>query len=658
MFEAEGTIAASLEYPTYFSPDQLLNGTALEEDDDDSELGLISGDYFSGTMSVNSAVIDDQDWGIWYMAGGGDYQMQNPPPDKDNWKADMGNFEQDEWGYSCWIGHISGDSWQEGELSGTVNGRHFYVDYPDPYSPEDLDAELGSIWGDIVGVYDDAGGWQALSTGVYTEGMLVEPLWFAASFDGNFGYYDVESGEMVYSENNNIFGLLGGTGSPFTASPLTIMGDFNNPGNYTLWTNGADIIIRTDGEARLLGEIGGIVGSLKALFYAFYIRPNPDVAEAYLAGYVKSTDITGSFYPEIDMFEADGSLTNPLERETTVTPDQLHDENPGFSYEASSSGFISGEALLGTLSLESAGIEDQTWGLWRGACGGSYQSLPGDGWQADIGGKSVNGETGQTVSYWMGSMSGDARGNNELFGAVTGISLSPDTLGTFQGDFLGTYNEDGAEKNWQALTAGEFVDQDELISSGDIRLLVEGYANTGILPEDFVNNIAWNNLIGTAEGGQFNIPSGGEIVEESLSGVMLNIGLQNWGIFHLTANGTYQEPASDDWQILDLTGFTTTADNSYVGGSWLGGIAGTKWSSNTLEGRINTIWIQLHRNGTLSGGTTSGVVDGTYVDVVGEEGTWQAASAGEWVEVNELLDLTNYNGVDDVIGLGGVDVPV
>jgi hypothetical protein len=86
-----------------------------------------------------------------------------------------------------------------------------------------------------------------------------------------------------------------------------------------------------------------------------------------------------------------------------------------------------------------------------------------------------------------------------------------------------------------------------------------------------------------------------------------------------------------------------STDTNFVAGSWLGGITGTKWSANELEGALDAIWIGLKKDGTLSGRKVNGETAGNYIEVNETQGTWQAGAAGEWVEVNPNLasgDLT------------------
>jgi hypothetical protein len=139
---------------------------------------------------------------------------------------------------------------------------------------------------------------------------------------------------------------------------------------------------------------------------------------------------------------------------------------------------------------------------------------------------------------------------------------------------------------------------------------------------------------------------------------MLNITGQNWGVWNVVTGGTYEGPTADIWDVYDLTGTVTTAEDSEAGGAWLGGITGTKWSGNEIEGTLDAIWIELHKDGTLSGRTVNGETVGNYLDV-DEDSTWRAASAGEWVEVNTDLILSGEGLDANVIALGeAANVPI
>jgi hypothetical protein len=89
--------------------------------------------------------------------------------------------------------------------------------------------------------------------------------------------------------------------------------------------------------------------------------------------------------------------------------------------------------------------------------------------------------------------------------------------------------------------------------------------------------------------------------------------------------------------------------------SWISAVNGSVWSNQQIQGTTAGIWVELNLNGSLSGGRSNGDITGTYVDV-NEGAVWQAATTGEWVEVDEILNLTGVN--DDITALGTVDIPV
>jgi hypothetical protein len=194
-----------------------------------------------------------------------------------------------------------------------------------------------------------------------------------------------------------------------------------------------------------------------------------------------------------------------------------------------------------------------------------------------------------------------------------------------------------------------------------------------ISPEYLRTNISWDTLSGLDDHGQFGPePGAGDIYANGGTSTMLNIGQQTWGVWNLVTGGQYIKPTSytgDAWDVYDLTGMTTTVDSNYVGGSWLGGIgsltpAGGKWSDGKIEGTLDAIWIGLRKDGTLSGRRVNGEVVGNYkvdyieVDKELEHGTWQAASAGEWMQVND--NLLSSPGLDqNILALGqAADVPI
>ena len=457
MFEAEGALEYYPLSSTSYTPAQLASGEAVQMGD--LRTGIkIGSDDISGQFGGSGAEIKDQNWDTILFGGGGTYQSL---PSND-WDAVMGYIDHGEYAgdnsYLIW--HVDGDKWSDGLLSGTISGRDMSYDAVMGH---------GSIIqdnGQLIGTYNEAG-WQAMGSDVGTNSQSLQ---FGANVIGHFGQFNMGLGEMINS--GSLTAVLGGINPLLPGpAPVTIMGEYNNPGGYVLWTDQDHFNGRTSDGAAFAGVMGGLNldNALKALTLGFYIRP--DGEGGYLAGYITSTDLAGNFYPEIGMFEATGTIESSLGTATIYTPDDLINDDSGAVEDSNSddTGLISSENFSGVMDTESGNIEDQDWGLWYGSSGGSYQDLSSDGWTADVGGKSEDNDTGKIESCSLGTLTGDAWQDNEFSGTVSGTTLTDMGLQTFSGDTIGTY-EGG---NWQALNAGVWAETAALTSSG--RFVAQGW---------------------------------------------------------------------------------------------------------------------------------------------------------------------------------------
>jgi len=317
-----------------------------------------------------------------------------------------------------------------------------------------------------------------------------------------------------------------------------------------------------------LGVIGGINNSLKGFLYALCIRPDGS------AGYIKSNDLLGEFYPGIGMFEADGTLTTHLDYATKYSPGQLIvDGRPALEVDDDAAeGLIGNDDFSGKINIHSINIEDQhNWSIWYSDSGGNLeqgQPLPGDGWVAHVGGPSIDEETGEVEGYWLGSVTGeDAWQNNEMSGQVVlgkfidYYSPGPyewNNIGTFEGDFLGTYDVNNS--SWQGLSAG--IATEEQLAFGGSFLGDFGYYNTEL----------------------------GELVhsESSMSAVLGGTG-SLWANPQITIIGEFYNPDPDSYPLW-------TNDGSLQGqtdddGAFLG-VAGGINVNNSLRGLLNTFYMR------------------------------------------------------------------
>ena len=113
---------------------------------------------------------------------------------------------------------------------------------------------------------------------------------------------------------------------------------------------------------------------------------------------------------------------------------------------------------------------------------------------------------------------------------------------------------------------------------------------------------------------------------------------ETWGVFNLELGGYFTRPAvpTDNWTLA--MGGTSWAINSQGKHDyWVATVKGDQWSGGQVTGALKGVWFVSAGDDKVRAGTISGKVNGDYIDVQAG-GTWQAPSAGEWVEVSELLD--------------------
>lgn len=643
MFEQSGQITAH-SMSNVPAEDFSINDLSAESAEmrwDDPDTGLISGDNLSGNLSLSSAHIRGQHWGLWWMLSDGAYQNGGPGP---GWSGVIGGHSrnpQTELIDSYWLGNMSTGDWQENELRASITGRH--ISYDASLIPF-RDNTMGTFQGDMIGIYEDAPNWHAVGAGTWDE----VPLQLGGILDGYFGYFDAGFGDVLGS--GRLSAVAGSTVSlGVNPAPLTIIGEYTNLAGYSQWYDLNFLEGRTSDGGKFIARLGGIKvnDSLKGILYGIYIAPVG--SGQYQSGYIKSTDIEGEFYPGIGMFEADGNIEAFPGALTGYSPDDLYEGSPALTTNRKSLGVISSDNITGTLATSSTTIGASEgypatgrW-LWWMAGGGSYEAVPSTDWNAHVSSRITSSESDALIGYYAGTVSGRPWSEaGEIFSEISGCWITNGEYGSFSGEGIGTYT-DG---EWQLIGIGESNNS----TAGLVSHLLSGTDDNGGFgsgPED---------------------AGGGEIHLSSFSGQMVNIDQQNRGVWNFSTNGTYENPVSvigEVWDVYDLTGTTSSDNANYAGGSWLGGIgslteAGGSWINGKIEGTLEAIWLALRRDGTLSGRTVNGDLEGNYtpnyIDEVVERGTWNASSAGEWVEVIPVLD--NQDLTADIIALGTASLPI
>lgn len=393
-------------------------------------------------------------WGIFYMAVADGAAYSNPDG-KNLWSSVIGGDDSNDDGRSYWIIHSHG-TWENGEIMGDGSGYAL------------SDNNMVDIETETFGLYDEiepgTGTWSAASVGSWVEKELL----FGGEINGAFGFYNPEAvlGERLDLDTGVMTGLYGGVEDD---DSFIMMGVFEDASDYRLW--GTDIAGTASNGAAILGVIGGVKVNniLKGIVLALYISPISG-SEFYATGYVTSEDFEGRFYPEIEMFEAEGTLTGHFMGQTSVSPEELLSEEAplgdGYFY-----GNLNGN-LTGTLEGESIVLSDQDWGLWRAGFGGTYSNIPSDGgWKSAVGITAVNQEE-EPDGYLVGTLTGKGWSGGILEGVFKGISFSEvgDELGHISamkadGIVVGDYIEvNETSGTWEAVGAGEWIEVTDLLT--------------------------------------------------------------------------------------------------------------------------------------------------------------------------------------------------
>ena len=414
-------------------------------------------------------------WGIYRQEFTGS-SVDKPELDT-TWRAALGgygsfgayynetneNFYSD---YGYWLSQVSGD-WKDNQITGGISGD--YLTY----------THMGSIEGDLFGVYDDNGRWIATSVGSWQG----NPLTLSGEWGG-------ESGSIYYNNNGYFswagddYGLIGSITAEWwneESFPVLAIGDFyidsgvraerfvwNSPlQSYNAFEDDSTTL---DGGA-FFGVTAGLMnrGLMDGAAVGFYINADGEAG-------IFDGNLEGSYYPEFGMWKVGGVLYphDPLLCE--LDPQRLYYGEGGYIEEDSIENndglfgyFINGDSERGGLiqGYQSWGyaynlIQDEGLCIFDIALGNGnrYQNPDREAytkWEAFMGGCNT-----EYMEFWLNALSGTWE-NDEIRGTLTGMNLNPYSLGRLNGYLFGVNN--GEEETWIGSAIGTF-EEEPLYASG------------------------------------------------------------------------------------------------------------------------------------------------------------------------------------------------
>ncbi len=294
-----------------------------------------------------------------------------------------------------------------------------------------------------------------------------------------------------------------------------------------------------------------------------------------------------------------------------------------------------------------AGFRDMDWGIWA-AKFNADQSDPSNLFALTLIGESIrdyDGEGGgDQDGMWVALVPGiRVPGSDLLKGLLRGILVSGDDdyihASLLTGDMLGILNDDD---RFEAIAIGEWRN----MGSVDYNL-VEGVEDTG----GFLELISEGYFSGAGNG---SFDNGQPMELLNVDGMTLDFQDQKWGIWAAFFNGTCPEPGT----IFNVA-FGGTTDDEYSESYdryMIGTIRGYR-EGDELTAFLNGLALGTsdYDDSKISAYAMTGNANG-YIEV-DETTTWNAAAAGEWVEVTDLLDPSKLGF--DAAGLADfVSVPI
>ncbi|MDP2682462.1 MAG: FecR family protein [Deltaproteobacteria bacterium] len=559
---------------------------------------------FTGTVTSGEvAGILNETWGGWSITMDGSYQFVGPSIALS--AGGRGNDSLASNNSSYWIETIAMTA-SSGSLSGSSDLRYLSFD------------RIGRGTGTVSGAYG-SGIWNITDsgTGTYTETPLAWSGNIAAD-SNSAGLYSLDTclGCGLLDIEGNSTGIMGGVGSPWSGTTsATYMGTYDvlngiGVGPPYLWTpeissfNVNNNTNTTFDNGAYRGFIGGVWKAdtaIDANVYSLYIDP------AGNAGILKG-DLTGAYYPSINMFSADGTWTpTALTTGLNATTATFNVISTNYGLTSPGSGTFNGRlgaiTVAGNAVLPATdwrySIASQDWGIWKSIIGGNYVGPTSDVWRLST---VVNPFS--PITIYGTQTDGGLWSNNQLAGITYGygadIATTPMTWISV-GETIGAFNP--ADLVWQAVQMGAWLDTIKFLTMA---------GKIGTTP-DTATLAALN--IPFAEVGRANLSGTGTIGGSTATAAMNNV------IFFAYNTGA----APKIWATGDINGTYTC---SACGGGTIP-VAGNGLSANLNVQTFDTAgqkWLAtVNGSGTCSG---CGTMDGTNVIMEGAAAGTNSGTVG------------------------------
>jgi len=377
-----------------------------------------------------------------------------------------GSFDTGADGY--WMADITNGNWEaDGDITANVTGIYLTTH------------QVGGMQGPFTGLYNET-----LESVEYREGIWIgqsigtfsgTPLEISGQATGELTYFTGSEFLVINASTPNIEGLIGGiddtlfTGTP---TPVILMGahDAYDPDYEPLLMYGSGLIL--DGAN---GLISG--GDAAGNFYGYMVGTWRD--EAIQAGAVSlyidgdgtagtlQGGSAGGYAPGVDMWLVDGMLTATPRGATAVAPGNLATSLIKDHFKGSESastvglgGFENGGSLSAKVAVgDPIRINDQDWGVWNAAFGGSYDGTTGNTWSVNLGGQIDENYSGTFTSdgNWVATIQGNLWDDNDLLGLYEAKAITPSTLYSYTGEIIGSHWDTGESGDWQAAGIGSYI---------------------------------------------------------------------------------------------------------------------------------------------------------------------------------------------------------